>query len=280
MDLIARRPARRRSFAEDLSRRLLRAVEHALAAETLAGRAGLLQRLDPRAKLVAGVALIVSGVLTHALGVVVGLFALALVLAHSSRLPVWRLFAPLWLSVLLFTGALALPALFVVPGDPLAQLPVLGWTLTRQGAQSAALLVARALTSATLALLLVATTPWPQLQKALRTLGVPVVVVAILSMTQRYVFVLMHSAAQLAQARRSRCVAPLSSAQQRRMAIASAGVLLEKAVALGDEVHLAMLSRGYRGEIRLLDEFVWRLRDSVALACALAVPLAILWLER
>ena len=280
MVLIARRPAPRRSFAEDLSRRLLRTVEHALNAETLAGRDGLLQRLDPRAKLVAGVALIVSGVLTHALGVVVGVFVLALVLARLSRIALLRLFGPLWLSVLLFTGALALPALFVVPGEVLAHLPLLDWTLTRQGAQGAALLVARALTSATLALLLVATTPWPQLLKALRSLGVPVVVVAILSMTQRYIFVLMHSAAQLAQARRSRCVAALSAAQQRRMAVASAGVLLEKAVALGDEVHLAMLSRGYRGEVRLLDEFVWHARDSVALACALAVPLAIVWLER
>jgi cobalt ECF transporter T component CbiQ len=279
MDLIARRPAQRNSFAEDLSRRLLRTVEHALAAETLAGRDGLLQRLDPRAKLVAGAALIVSGVLTHALGVVVGVFALALVLARLSRIALLRLFGPLWLSVLLFTGGLALPALFVVPGETLAQLPLLDWTLTRQGVYGAALLVARALTSATLALLLVATTPWPQLLKALRALGVPVVVVAMLAMTQRYIFVLMHSAAQLAQARRSRCIAALTAAQQRRMAIASAGVLLEKAVALADEVHLAMLSRGYRGEVRLLDEFVWRLRDSVALACALAVPLAILWLE-
>ena len=54
--MIARRQAQRRSFAEDLSRLLLRTVEHALAAEMLAGRDGLLQRLDPRAKLLAGVA--------------------------------------------------------------------------------------------------------------------------------------------------------------------------------------------------------------------------------
>ena len=277
--MIAQRP-RRASFAESLSRHLLRAVEHALCAETLAARDGLLQRLDPRAKLVAGVALILSGVLTHALAVVVGLFALALILAQVSRIDPLRLFGPLWLSVLLFTGVLALPALFVVRGDVLVHLPLLDWVVTRQGAQSAALLVARALTSATLALLLVATTPWPHLLKALRTLGVPLVVVAILCMTQRYIFVLMQSAAQLAQARRSRIVAELSAAQQRRMAIATAGVLLEKAVALGNEVHLAMLSRGYRGEVRLLDEFVWRIRDSVALACALAVPVAIVWLER
>ena len=278
--MIARRPAQRRSFVEDLSRRLVRTVEHALAAETLAARDGLLQRLDPRAKLLAGVALISSGVLTHALVVVIGLLVFAIVLARLSRVEVVPLFGPLWLSVLLFTGVLALPAMFIVPGETLVHLPLIDWNLSRQGAHGALLLVARALTSATLALLLVATTPWPHLLKALRALGVPVVVLAILSMTQRYIFVLVHSAAQFTQARRSRCVAALSAAQQRRMAIACAGVLLEKAVALGDEVHLAMLSRGYRGEVRLLDEFVWRARDSVALACALVVPVAILWLER
>ena len=271
---------RRPGFVDSLARSVARSIALALDAESLAARDGYLQRLDPRAKLAACLALIASGVLTHTLAVVITVLLLALLIARASRLDVIALCRPLWLSVFVFTGAIALPALVVVPGEPLAQVPWLGWTVTRQGAYSAALLLARATTSATLALLLVTTTPWPQVQKALRALGVPLVVVAILAMTQRYIFVLMQSAAQLAQARRSRVIAPLSGAQQRQMAVATAGVLLDKAILLGGEVHLAMLSRGYRGEVRLLDEFVWRIRDSVALACALAVPLAILWLER
>ena len=270
----------RRGFAESLTRHLARALTHAFDAEVLAARAGLLQHLDPRVKLVGALALIVSVVLTHTLGVVVVLFALALLLARASRIDPVALFGPLWLSVLLFTGAVALPALVVVPGDALGQLPLTGWTVTRQGLRSAAFLVARAETSSTLALLLIATTPWAQLLKALRVLGVPLAVVAILAMTQRYIVVLMQNAAQIAQARRSRTVAPMSGAQQRHMAVATAGVLLEKAVALGNEVHLAMISRGYRGEVRLLDEFRAHPRDGVALALALGVPLAILWLER
>ena len=270
----------RRGFVEQLTRHLARALGHALEAEALATRAGLLQRLDPRVKLVGALALIVSVVLTHTLGAVVVVFALTLLLARASRIEAIALFGPLWLSVLLFTGAIALPALVVVPGDALGQLPLTGWTVTRQGLRSAAFLVARAETSSTLALLLIATTPWPQLLKALRVLGVPLAVVAILAMTQRYIVVLMQSAAQIAQARRSRIIAPLSGALQRRLAIATAGVLLEKAVALGNEVHLAMLSRGYRGEVRLLDEFRVRAGDGVALALALGVPLTILWLER
>lgn len=274
------RVSARRGFAEQLARHLARALGHAFDAEALAARAGLLQGLDPRVKLVGTLALIVSVVLTHSLSAVVVLFALALLLARASRIAPVALFGPLWLSVLLFSGAVALPALIVVPGDALGQLPLTGWTVTRQGLRSAAFLVARAETSSTLALLLIATTPWPHVLKALRVLGVPLAVVAILAMTQRYIVVLMQNAAQIAQARRSRIVAPMSGAQQRRMAVATAGVLLEKAVALGNEVHLAMLSRGYRGEVRLLDEFRARRRDGVALALALGVPLAILWLER
>ena len=271
---------RRRAFGERLAQRLAQAVGYVLDAEDLAARDGFLQRLDPRVKVLGALALIVSGVLSHRLGVVAGLFVLAVLLALVSRIAVIRLCRPLWISVLLFTGAIALPAIVVVPGDALWQLPLLGWTVTLQGLRSAAFLVVRAETSATLGLLLIATTPWPHVLKALRTLGVPLVVVAILAMTQRYIVVLLQNAAQLFAARRSRLVAPLSGAQQRQMASAAAGVLLAKALALASEVHLAMVARGYRGEVFLLDEFRMRARDALALCCALAVPLAIVCFER
>ena len=61
-----------------------------------------------------------------------------------------------------------------------------------------------ALALATLAFLLILTTPWPYVLKAMRTLGVPVVVVAMLGMTHRYIFVLLQTATQMFEARRSR----------------------------------------------------------------------------
>ena len=45
----------------------------------------------------------------------------------------------------------------------------------------------------------------------------------------------------------------MPAAEKRRLASASAGVLLSKSVALSNEVHLAMLSRGFRGDIRLIE---------------------------
>lgn len=267
--------APRRHFAQ----RLAQALERALECESLAARHGLLQGLDPRVKLIGALALICSGVLTHSLAVLAGLFALALWLASASQISAARL-RQLWLSVLLGTGLIALPAIVLVPGSALCQLPLVGWTVTQQGLRSAAFLVGRAETSATLALLLIVSTPWTHVLKAMRSLGAPVVLVAILGITHRYIFLLAQSAVQLFEARRSRIVAPMSGAQQRALATAAAGVLLGKAFALSSEVHLAMIARGYRGEVHLLDDFQTRPRDWLALVLALAVPLLIAGLER
>ena len=273
-------PPRRRHLAQRLAQDLLRVMDQAQAAESLAAGDGLLQRLDPRIKLSGALALIVSAVLTHSLGVVVGLFALALLLAWRSQLLTAGVCQRLWLSVLLFSGTVALPALVLVPGDALWQLPLPGWAVSEQGLRSAALLIARAETSATLALLLIVSTPWTHVLKAMRCLGAPRVLVAILGMTHRYLFVLAQTATQLFEARRSRIVAPMNGAQQRALATSAAGVVLGKTFWLASEVHLAMISRGYRGEVRLLDDFHTRARDWLALLGALSVPLLILWGER
>jgi energy-coupling factor transporter transmembrane protein EcfT len=162
----------------------------------------------------------------------------------------------------------------------LLQLPLVHWSVTVQGVRSAAFLIGRAETSATFALLLILSTPWSHVLKAMRSLGVPVVVVAILGMTHRYIFLLLHTAAQMFEARRSRIVCPLSGVGQRKMVIATAGVLLGKAFQLSSDVHMAMVSRGYRGEVHLLDDFRTRPRDWLTLLLAFVLPVAIVWFQQ
>ncbi len=246
-------------------------MDHAADAEQLAARPGLLQRLDPRIKTLGLLCLLVTAVFVKSLIALAGLFVFATALALVSRISLGRLAGQVWIGVLLFTGVLALPAIFVVPGDVVAVVPFLDWSITRQGLRGAAFLIGRAETAATFALLMILTTPWPHVLKALRSLGVPLVLVAILGMTHRYIFVLLASAVQMFEARRSRVMGPLSGPERRRMAMASVVVLLEKSLELSSEVHLAMVARGYRGEIFLLDDFRARAWDWVALAGFLAV---------
>ena len=270
----------RRNVAEGLVHGLACALDHAQDAERMASGGGFLQRLDPRAKLVALLALIITATLLTSLAGLALLFLLALTLALTSRITLARLARQVWISVLLFTGTIALPSLVVVPGEVLLRLPLLHWAVTLPGLRSAAFLVGRAETAATLALLLMLSTPWPHVLKALRCLGVPVVAVAILGMTHRYIFVLLQSATAMFDARRSRIVGPMNAADRRRLIAAAAGELLARTFHLADEVHLAMISRGYRGEVRLLDDFRTRPLDWVVLAGGLAVPALVLWLQR
>jgi cobalt/nickel transport system permease protein len=267
-------------FADSLLCGLLAVFEHGLESERLAASPGLLQRLDPRIKIAGLLALILTAVFVKSLPVLAGLLAVATGLALCSGISLARLGGQVWLGVLLFTGILALPAIFLVSGEPLLQLPWLGWQVTRQGLLSAGFLVGRAETAATLALLAILTTPWPHLLKALRGFGLPVVLVAILGMTHRYIFVLLATASRMFEARASRIMGPLSAQDSRRIAGGAAGVLLATSLQLAGEVHLAMIARGYRGEVRLLDDFRTRPLDWFALLGFLAVAALAVWLQR
>ncbi len=127
--------------------------------------------------------------------------------------------------------------------------------ITAQGMRTALLLMARVETAVTLSTLLVLTTPWMHLLKALRTLLVPVEVIMLLAMTHRYVVLLTETANAMFESRQSRMVGRLSGSEQRRLMVNTGGVLLSKTLEMGNQVFLAMQARGFRGEVRLLHEF-------------------------
>jgi cobalt/nickel transport system permease protein len=126
--------------------------------------------------------------------------------------------------------------------------------LAPHGPKSAAFLVLRAETAASLAFLLLLSTLWNRILYALHFFRMPALVVGVLAMTYRYIFLFLETARTMLEARQTRLVGPLAPAQQRRLAVSSVGVLLNKTFQLGGEVHTAMLARGFRGDLRLLDD--------------------------
>ncbi|MGA2741905.1 MAG: cobalt transporter CbiM [Bryobacteraceae bacterium] len=271
---------RRKGFVEKTARGLLEATSQALFAEDMAATTGFLQRLDPRVKLIGIGALIAAAVAARRLWVLAAIFALGVVLALVSHIPVRLLTARVWLAVLAFTGAVALPAIFLTPGAAIYRLPLLSWPVTEQGLRSAAFLILRAETAATLSMLLVLSTLWTRLLHALRYFRAPVVLVAILGMTYRYMFLFLATARDMFESRESRIVGVLEPADRRRLAVASAGVLLGKTLQVSGEVHMAMLARGFRGEIRLLDELQMRPNDWLRMAAFVGAAIFAVWLGR
>jgi energy-coupling factor transporter transmembrane protein EcfT len=145
---------------------------------------------------------------------------------------------------------------------------------------TATFLLLRVLAASTFAFLLVFTTPWPQVLKALRVLRVPALAVVALGMTYRYILLLLRAAHSLFEARRSRTVGKLGWRDRSHLATSGAGVLLERSIGLADGVYMAMLSRGFRGEVHLLHEFRMRARDWAALAAFTAVSVGAVWAGR
>jgi cobalt ECF transporter T component CbiQ len=156
----------------------------------------------------------------------------------------------------------------------------LGLVITRTGAMTALFLLLRVGTSVSAAVLLVLTTPWNTVLKALGVLRVPDVFILILGMTYRYIYLFLHTTNDMFLSRKSRIVGQMSRAEERRLIAASAGTLLSHSLHLSGEVYLAMQSRGFRGYPRTMDTWRMRALDWLWGAAMLVVVAAAIWLGR
>jgi cobalt/nickel transport system permease protein len=233
-------------------------MRQAMFSEDMATQPGLLQRIEPRVKLLTLLGLLVATALVRHIPVLLGLYALTLLLAAASGISLGFFVKRVWLFIPIFTGVVVLPATFSFITAGHIVVPFGTWFghqvgMTSQGLTSAGLIVSRVAVSISLVVLLTLTTPWNRLLASLRALAVPRMFVLVLAMAYRYVFHLLNSVSDMYTARKARMVSAESDAGSgRKFVAASAGALFGKSHALSEEVHMAMLSRGYTGNIRTL----------------------------
>jgi cobalt ECF transporter T component CbiQ len=278
------------SFAEKTLLGVSAAVRDSLESARDASLPGLLQTLDPRAKLLAALALVVGVALSRSLVADASVAVLVVVLAAASRLDVGKLVRRTWLVVPLFTAALAIPAVLNVttPGPELLRLGATpgwlhraGWpetlAVTTTGLRTAVQLVLRVGASLSVVALVTRTTPPGELLKAIRALGVPRAFVLVATMTERYILTLAKTIEEMHLALLSRRIRPLASGASQAFVTSRMGVVLAKSSKTAEDVHLAMVARGFRGEVRTLEEPRLRGRDlaAVLVAAALAAGVAL-----
>jgi cobalt/nickel transport system permease protein len=252
-------------------------LRQAMFSEDMAAEAGLLQRIDPRVKMLTLLGLLVAAAVVRHIPVLVVMYLGALVLAVASGLSLGFFVKRVWLFIPIFTGIIVLPATlsFITPGHIV--MPLGSWFghrvgITGQGLTTAALIVIRVATSISLVVLLTLTTPWTKLLAALRSLFVPRMFILVLGMAYRYLFHLLGSVTDMYTARKARMVgAETDVVSGRAFVSAGAGALFGKAHSLSDEVYMAMVSRGYTGEARSLNQPRVRAQDMAwTAACVLA----------
>jgi cobalt/nickel transport system permease protein len=263
-----------RGFVERTVESLFQTLESSVLAEELARTPGFLQRLDARVKVAGLGSLVIAAATVHRFSMLLALFGLALLTAALSRVPLKILATTVWVPSLAFSGLIALPAIFVVGNSVAFTLPLIGLRITHEGLLSAGLLLLRVESAATFSALIVLTTPWTRVLRALRFFRVPVTVVVILGMTYRYIFLLLRTVQEMFESHRSRLVGELAGVERRRLASATVGVLLTRSFQLSSQIHSAMLARGFHGEVYLLDEQSMTGRNFMQLGAAVATAAA------
>ncbi|MFB3924629.1 MAG: cobalt ECF transporter T component CbiQ [Syntrophales bacterium] len=223
-----------------------------------------LKRLDPRIKIAAFSALIVSIILAGPGALLsYGLFALVIfILVLVSRIP--PLFfikrAALILPFVLLT-AIFIP--FLKAGEPclvLAYGPFQA-TATREGFVMFRSILLKGFLSIVCLTLLTAATPFADLLKALEKLKFPSLMIMLLSFMYRYIFIIHDEILKMKQAREARMISG-STWRFRLKAVANmTGVLFIRSFERAESVHLAMCSRGFNGQIRTLYNFQIRFQD-------------------
>ena len=216
-----------------------------------------LNRFDPRVKIVSTVILIVSMAFLTDLLAMLFCLAFLMVLVAVSSVPVKHIMK----SYLLAFPFIAFASLAV---------------FLSSGGASAPGMFLRMTDSVLALLLLVSTTPFFELLKALRWFRVPMIVSSLLLFTYRFIFLLLDELERMKMARTARGFNGGRSILHKdalRTIAYTAGMVLVRSNARAGNIYDALLSKGYTGEIRTLNGLRVSPRDAAFAVSFFAVSI-------
>jgi cobalt/nickel transport system permease protein len=152
------------------------------------------------------------------------------------------------------------------------QIPLGNWliTATDTGLARFGSIVVRSWVAVQVAILLTATTRFPDLMHALRHLHVPQLIVAIVGFMYRYLEVLSDEVGRLLRARESRSAGIPGQKSgggigwRAQVAGNMAGQLFLRSYEGSDRIYAAMQARGYKGEFLTINPHVMQQKDWLA----------------
>jgi cobalt/nickel transport system permease protein len=235
-------------------------VSHRLDALAQTNR---LRTLPPGQKLAFAAALLLLALVSPpAVQLAISLWLLVWIVAYAG-IP-WRAYISVLLLPLGF-ALVSLPAI-VINAAGSADFAVLqrdawqGWSqplgpltlyISHQGLQQAALLLSRSLAASSAMLFLLLTTPFNELMEMLRRLGLPPLVLELMTFTYGFIFSFWEIVEDIARAQRARSG---YSGWRRSLQSLSLliGQLLQRSVATYRGLAMGLAARGFQGELRLV----------------------------
>jgi cobalt ECF transporter T component CbiQ len=253
-------------FLERGIHRFSRIVRNGYAHWESSNREGVLQRVDARIKVLFLSFWIVLVSLKHAIPPQAGISAFVFLLYCLSRLEVRRIYGrvlviglvfgvliPFFSLFNLFSGGVPILPVIRLPWQPALwghRLPeVIG--VTREGAHGVAILFLRITNSVALSFLLLHTTPFPDIVRALRVFRVPDVFVVIITLSYKYLFLFSRTVEDMHLAKRSRLLGAPPGREARRWMAERLAILYRKSQLRCEGIFQAMVARGFSSDVRL-----------------------------
>ena len=259
-------------------------LRESIFSDEYASRKGFLQARDPKIKALIVLMLLLAVMFSRDIRFLAGIYALCLLLACVSSIGLGYFLKRTWIFIPLFSLFVAIPAIFDIfsPGEPLLTIRIFSLPLiiTKQGLASAGFFFSRVLASVSLCVLLVLTTRYNVLLKVLRLFKVPQVFVMTLGMCYRYVYLFIEILQNTYMAIKSRVGHIVSVKKGQGVVAWNIASLWQRSYALHNQVYDAMLSRGYDGEPKVMDEFRATYLDWFWLGVAILVLGLSLWQKR
>lgn len=213
-----------------------------IASERCAGRPGLLQKINPGARIIGMIFIMLAAVAADKAAILAAIGGLTLILALLSLVGVGMIMKRI-LPAMIFTALIASPVIFGFNKER-------GVIITEDGVLTAAFFTLRAGVTAMSAVLLLLTTKQADFFRGLRLLPVPRLFVTALFMTFRHIFILLRLAEDTTLAKKARIIKGVDLKDAHEWFASRAALFLQRAMRIAEEVGLAMASRGFDGRLR------------------------------
>jgi energy-coupling factor transporter transmembrane protein EcfT len=232
----------------------------------LSSKESFLHELDTRIKVVFWLFFIVIISLKKELLPEFGIFISVFTLIVLSRINLVKFYKKIFFLGFIFGFLIALPSALNVITQGKVLFPIItlskpydfwGYHIpkvigfTEEGFSVVAMLTLRVLNSLSISFLVLYTTPFPEIIKALKVLKIPDTFLIIISLAYKYIFIFARIAADMHLAKKSRLVSAGKSAEARNWIAGRIAFIFRKTQLKCDDVFKAMVGKGFAGEIKL-----------------------------
>jgi cobalt/nickel transport system permease protein len=237
---------------------------------------GFFQRIDARVKVLFLLFFILIVSLKRDVLPETCIWIFVFVLTLFSRLSILKVYRRVLLLGFVFGFLVALPSAFnlITKGEiilPIVRLPkpYNFWIyhiptdigLTREGIYGVAMLTMRVINSLSLSFLVLYTTPFHEIIRALKVLKVPDSFLIIITLCYKYIFIFSKTVEDMHLAKKSRILRELNPAEAREWIAGRMAFIFRKSRLRCEEVFKAMIGRGFSNSIKFYGFGKMRLPD-------------------